>query len=160
MFNDDKKFRRMLEEMTSQTLDEIYEEERRKKARHVGAYLKEIRQKCGLSLREAGELSGLSYSYISMLEKGKKGDIVITVSPQILEKLAEAYNHSYADLLMQAGYYYESQSEREKRAIDVKELLLKQNILSHNGRLLDLEDVMRIMDMIDVLFKEYDYDEE
>jgi SOS regulatory protein LexA len=70
----------------------------------LGELLKKLRGK--KSLREASKLSGLSYSYISSLEKGEhpKTKANIQASPESLKALSKAYNYSYTDLMQAAGY--------------------------------------------------------
>lgn len=65
-----------------------------------------IRLRGTLSLREAAKRSGLSYSYISSLEKGKhpRTGAPINPTPEILRNLAKAYNHPYDELMKLAGY--------------------------------------------------------
>ncbi|WP_339198481.1 helix-turn-helix domain-containing protein [Paenibacillus sp. FSL P4-0176] len=72
----------------------------------LGELLKELRSKKGWSLRKAGEESGVSYSYISMLEKGLHSSTEKNskVSPEQLKKLADAYEYPYNMLMIKAGY--------------------------------------------------------
>lgn len=70
----------------------------------LGELLKKLRGK--RSLREAAKLTGLSYSYISSLEKGEhpKTKASIQASPDSLKSLAKAYNYPYEELMKMAGY--------------------------------------------------------
>jgi transcriptional regulator with XRE-family HTH domain len=70
----------------------------------LGELLKRLRGK--LSLREAAKRSGLSYSYISSLEKGKhpRTGAPINPTPDILRSLAKAYNYPHEELMMLAGH--------------------------------------------------------
>lgn len=72
----------------------------------LGMLLKELRTKKGWSLRKAGDESGVSYSYISMLEKGIHSSTGkhSKVSPEQLKKLANAYEYPYNMLMIKAGY--------------------------------------------------------
>lgn len=72
----------------------------------LGDLLKELRTKKGWSLRKAGEESGVSYSYISLLEKGihSSSEKNSKVSPEQLKKLADAYAYPYNLLMIKAGY--------------------------------------------------------
>ncbi|PYY28321.1 helix-turn-helix domain-containing protein [Paenibacillus illinoisensis] len=65
-----------------------------------GEFLKELRSNKGWSLRKASEESGVSHTYIGMLEKG----INTNVSPEQLRKLADAYDQPYNLLMVRAGY--------------------------------------------------------
>lgn len=71
--------------------------------------LKKIRVERGLSLREVAKRSGLSHSYINLLEKGKHPTtkVPINPSPDILKRLSKAYNYDYIELMEAAGYVVE-----------------------------------------------------
>ncbi|MFJ6210554.1 helix-turn-helix domain-containing protein [Lysinibacillus sp. NPDC092081] len=58
------------------------------------------------SLREIGELTGLSHTYISDVEKGyRRGSKKqLKPSPDTLKRLASAYNYPYEELMKIAGY--------------------------------------------------------
>ena len=58
------------------------------------------------SLREIGEITGLSHTYISDVEKGyRRGSKKpLKPSPDTLKRLASAYNYPYEDLMKIAGY--------------------------------------------------------
>lgn len=70
----------------------------------IGKILRELRGK--MSLREASERSGLSHSYIRYLENGKRPgtNTPINPTPETLRALAKAYNYSYKELMVLAGY--------------------------------------------------------
>ncbi|MBD3342427.1 MAG: helix-turn-helix domain-containing protein [Candidatus Lokiarchaeota archaeon] len=76
---------------------------------HFSNYLKNLRIKNELTLREVEEKSGISFSYISQLEKGSK----VRPHPDILKKLAVVYHVPYITLLEQAGYIQEDASLEE-----------------------------------------------
>lgn len=65
----------------------------------LGAELKELRQKTGLSLREVDKLTGISYTHLNMIENEKR-----SVTPALLRNLANVYNVNYLDLYVLAGY--------------------------------------------------------
>lgn len=65
-----------------------------------GLYLKKIRKERGLTIHQVETYTGVSNSYISLLERGKR-DIP---SPTILEKLAPLYKVPYDELMEAAGY--------------------------------------------------------
>lgn len=79
----------------------------------IGDILRKIREKRGLSLREAARRSGLSHSYINAIEKGKhpKTKVPIRPSPETLDSLSKAYNVSYQELMIAAGYWEGNQKE-------------------------------------------------
>jgi transcriptional regulator with XRE-family HTH domain len=68
-------------------------------------YLRELRQKQRLSLREVGEKVGISTSYLSQIETGER-----VPSAEILRRLAPAYGVPVRDLLEVAGYLDEPEA--------------------------------------------------
>ncbi len=64
-------------------------------AEPFGAYLKALRQKRGLTLRQVEEQAEVSNAYLSQMEQGKRG----LPRARILKKLASAYGVSVADLI-------------------------------------------------------------
>jgi HTH-type transcriptional regulator, competence development regulator len=66
----------------------------------LGKTLKEARTALGWSLREAEEKTGISNAYLSQMEGGK----IKQPSPNVLHKLAETYQLSYALVMEYAGY--------------------------------------------------------
>lgn len=67
---------------------------------NFGSFLKSLRDKGHMSLRDAERESGVSNAYIAQMEKGDRPP----PSPDILKKLAQAYNVTVRELLMRAGY--------------------------------------------------------
>lgn len=70
----------------------------------LGELLKSLRG--NRTLREIAEITELSHTYISDVEKGfRRGSKKpIHPSPDTLKRLAAAYNYSYEDLMKIAGY--------------------------------------------------------
>jgi len=68
-----------------------------------GQYLKYLRDKRHMSLRDVERESGVSNAYLAQLEKGDRSP----PSPDILKKLAVAYNVTVRELLERAGYLEE-----------------------------------------------------
>jgi transcriptional regulator with XRE-family HTH domain len=66
----------------------------------IGEYLRSLREGQKLSLREAAARTGVSVSYITQIENGKRK----APGPEVLKKLAPAYNVPVRDLLRAAGY--------------------------------------------------------
>jgi transcriptional regulator with XRE-family HTH domain len=66
----------------------------------LGSYLKEVRKKSGLSLREVEEATDISNAYLSQLENGR----VTQPSPHILHAVAAVYRVPYETLMERAGY--------------------------------------------------------
>jgi transcriptional regulator with XRE-family HTH domain len=84
----------------------------------LGEVLRELRGK--RSLRSVADITGLSHSYIADIEKGIRRDTKapINPSPEILKRLANAYNYSYEELLKLAGYIEEQEETTEKPTYD------------------------------------------
>ena len=67
---------------------------------NFGKFLKTLRERRNMSLRDVQRQSGVSNAYIAQLEKGDRP----APSPDILKKLARAYNVTVRELLLRAGY--------------------------------------------------------
>ena len=67
---------------------------------NLGHFLKSLRDRQRMSLRDVERESGVSNAYIAQLEKGDRP----APSPDILKKLARVYNVTVRELLMRAGY--------------------------------------------------------
>jgi transcriptional regulator with XRE-family HTH domain len=69
-----------------------------------GKFLEALRGR--MSLREAAHKSGLSHAYIRdlELERNRSTNDKIKPSPVTLKKLSDAYNFSYTELMVKAGY--------------------------------------------------------
>lgn len=65
-----------------------------------GRFLKELRIRRGLSMRELSRRAGISQAYISQMEKGDRGN----PKPEVIVKLAPHLNISYPELMNVAGY--------------------------------------------------------
>jgi len=70
------------------------------KAEEFGKYLRELRQKRNLTIRQIELMSGVSNAYLSQIENGKRG----IPSPEILKKLSQALKVPYEELMAAAGY--------------------------------------------------------
>ncbi|MBN2238813.1 MAG: helix-turn-helix domain-containing protein [Dehalococcoidales bacterium] len=66
----------------------------------LGDYLRSLREHQKLSLREAAARTGVSVSYITQIENHKRK----TPSPDVLKRLAPAYDVPVRDILKAAGY--------------------------------------------------------
>lgn len=65
----------------------------------LGNYLRELRNRKRLTLREVEEQSGASGSYLSQVEQGKRHP-----GAELLRKIAPTYGASVKELLTMAGY--------------------------------------------------------
>lgn len=64
----------------------------------LGETLRDIRSRCGLTLRELSEQAAISPGYLSELERGRK-----EVSSELLASVCAALNISVSDLMMEAA---------------------------------------------------------
>lgn len=69
----------------------------------VGQYLRELRQRVKLSLREVEQKVGVSNSYLSQVETGQRRP-----GTNVLKRLAPLYGVSVKDLLERAGHLVET----------------------------------------------------
>lgn len=76
----------------------------------LGNYLAVLRNAKELSLRKVGELTGISYTNLNMIENGKRN-----VTPALLRNLATLYNADYIDLYEKAGYIDLIEDEMKKK---------------------------------------------
>ena len=67
---------------------------------NFGQFLKSLRNRRHMSLRDVEKECGVSNAYIAQLEKGDRPP----PRPDILKKLARAYNVTVRELLLEAGY--------------------------------------------------------
>ena len=67
---------------------------------NFGEYLRTLRFEQKLSLREAEKLSGVSNSYLGLIERGQRP----IPGADILKKLAPVYNVPVRDMMRAAGY--------------------------------------------------------
>jgi transcriptional regulator with XRE-family HTH domain len=102
---------------------------------NLGERLKKSREKCGLSLKKVYEITGITDSRLSKMERGQ-----ITCTPDDLKKLAHLYNIHLIPLYVLAGYLNEE---------DIKEYqFVFQGVSS-----LDEEEMQHIQAQIDFLNK-------
>lgn len=73
----------------------------------LGKYLEKARKQKNLSLRQVDYKSNVSYSHLSMIEKGERKALPLT-----LKELSKVYDIDYIDLLEKAGYI--DLAEKEK----------------------------------------------
>jgi HTH-type transcriptional regulator, competence development regulator len=66
-----------------------------------GQFLKSLRERQRMSLRDVEKECGVSNAYIVQIEKGDRPP----PRPDILKKLAHAYKVTVRELLMRAGYF-------------------------------------------------------
>jgi transcriptional regulator with XRE-family HTH domain len=76
-----------------------------------GSYLRRLRKEKGLTLKEVEKAAKVSNAYISLVERGRRNP----PHPEILKRLAKAYDVPQRDLLVAAGYLEDDSSERMER---------------------------------------------
>jgi HTH-type transcriptional regulator, competence development regulator len=119
----------------------------------LGALLRRLRG--DLSLREVSEMTGISHTYISDLERymRKGSNREINPSPRTLKKLARVYNYSMEDLLKRAGYLDEvglEETEDGKRAYDLNAILTSHSeVVMWKGKKLSEAQRQKIVSVIE-----------
>lgn len=127
--------------------------------KEFGNYIRNIRKEKKLTIRQVELYSGVSNSYLSLLENGKR-DIP---SPDILKKLARVYKISYTNLMNKAGYIEDkvdnnknennliiAETNTKYRTINdiifrLKERLVEEGIINKNEGISD--------EILDLIFK-------
>jgi transcriptional regulator with XRE-family HTH domain len=111
--------------------------------------LKDIRKRRGYTIREVAGRSGVSAAYISQLENGQRG----TPSPEVLMKLSEGLESSYAQLMQLAGYLEAEpdQQEQRKKPLNLR-TLLRENEVVLDGKALSEKDKQWIERMLTTMF--------
>lgn len=110
-----------------------------------GAKLKELRLKKDLSLRYLGQKCGISYSFISSLEKGR-----FNPSRETVLALAEALNVDPNYLLPLAGYIQTESTKTEllkdiDQGVNEDELIKKYDLMNKIREIDPNEDEVRAM---------------
>lgn len=83
------------------------------KANEFGTYIKRLRNKRGMTIRQLELYSGVSNSYLSQLENGKRG----IPSPDIIKKLSTGLRVDYEELMIKAGYMEEHEGVTKRERI-------------------------------------------
>lgn len=78
-----------------------------------GEYLRKLRKKRKLTIRQLDTYSGVSNSYISQMERGERG----VPSPEILQKLAKPLGVDYEELMKVAGYLNEKNKKESEDSL-------------------------------------------
>jgi len=120
-----------------------------------GLFLEKLRGK--RSLREVAQSSGLSHAYIRdlELERNRSTNDKIQPSPATLKKLAAAYNYSYTELLVRAGYLEETVAVDDSFDFDLDEMLYvevgKREVIYHNAQQAFAHSIESLVDFSDML---------
>lgn len=145
-------------------------------SKNFGQYLRKLRKNRGLTLKELGELTGMSHAYLSQLERGERGVNGIP-APDTLRKLSVPLKVQFFELMVEAGHITEEEwneafiqegfhvdddvvynrvlLNQESPWQDLKQLLENKNSLTYNGW--DLMDDQReqILNMLAILLPTY-----
>lgn len=121
----------------------------------IGAYLKELRLKNNLTTKQVEVKTGISNSYISLIERNKRKP-----SAEILNKLAKAYKVKPDDLLCLVGYLPSIKSKDHLKQIPIynitsieKPFLVSENIEGYSALLPGLES-LPIKDLFAIRIKD------
>ncbi len=76
-----------------------------------GSYMRRLRKSKGLTLKQVESQAKVSNAYISQIERGLRNP----PHPDILKRLAKAYDVPHRALLVAAGYLVEDSTETAKR---------------------------------------------
>ncbi|MGI2336159.1 MAG: helix-turn-helix domain-containing protein [Dehalogenimonas sp.] len=71
-----------------------------------GGYIRQLRQKQRLSLRDVAQKTGISYSYLAQIEHGRRNP----PGPDFMKRLAPVYQVTLRDLLKAAGYLEDAEA--------------------------------------------------
>jgi len=111
--------------------------------------LRNIRKGQGYTIREVADRSGVSAAYISQLENGHRG----VPSPEVLMKLSEGLNASYATLMQLAGYLEQDKLAKAKTNAPINlRRFLRDNEITYDGITLTELDKEWIERMLTALF--------
>ncbi|KPU43853.1 HTH-type transcriptional repressor RghR [Oxobacter pfennigii] len=129
-----------------------------------GKFLRGLRESKDISIRQLSMQSGVSSSYISLLENGKRS----IPKPDILEKLAPCLSIDYEDFMEKAGYIDEKKGEPlvlshfkihmdkediEISLIDIMNYIEKNQNLTIGGHKLSEESRRLLMQAIEIGLK-------
>jgi transcriptional regulator with XRE-family HTH domain len=113
------------------------------------------------SLRDVSSRSGISHTYLGIIEKGidQRSGNPVKPTPETLKTLAKAYNYPYEELMRKAGYLLESNEmyladiKLERMPVELENILLNQRI-TYRGKALNEAERKKILDMLKLLFQE------
>jgi transcriptional regulator with XRE-family HTH domain len=125
----------------------------------LGSLLRQLRDH--ESLRDVSSRSGISHTYLGVIEKGidQRTGNPIKPTPETLKTLAKAYNYPYEDLMRKAGYLQESNEDYSTDIIlppkqFALEDLLQNKMVTYRGKTLNVIERKKILDMLKVLLQE------
>lgn len=131
----------------------------------LGSLLRQLREK--ESLRDVSNRSGISHTYLSIIEKGvdQRTGNPVKPTPDTLKILSKAYNYPYEDLMIKAGYLNEStvnyalnggvidDAMSTEHLIELETVLQRADLV-FKGKGLKEKDRLRAIEMLTLLFHE------
>jgi len=119
----------------------------------LGNYLLNVRKDRRLSLKKVEQLAGVSNAYLSQLERGRRNP----PHPDILKKLAKAYEVPLNELLDAAGYLEEQKGTARRDVEQAFQHVISDPRYKHGTRLkgsaLSLEAKRFIVEMYETITK-------
>ncbi|MFD1736845.1 helix-turn-helix domain-containing protein [Bacillus salitolerans] len=119
----------------------------------LGSILVDVRtNRLKISLRKASDLIGISHNYLSLLEKGvdPRNNRPVQVTPEILKKIAEAYELPIEELLNMAGFLTEFETEK----INLLEMLQSSKEVTFGDKVFSSEEKRKLLTIIDTIWGE------
>jgi transcriptional regulator with XRE-family HTH domain len=125
----------------------------------LGQLLRQLRDH--ESLRDVSNRSGISHTYLGIIEKGidQRTGNPIKPTPETLKTLAKAYNYPYEELMRRAGYLQESNESYltdislSPQTFEIADILQKQRV-TYKGKALNEVECKKILDMLKILLQE------
>jgi transcriptional regulator with XRE-family HTH domain len=113
------------------------------------------------SLRDVSQRSGISHTYLGVIEKGidQRTGNPVRPTPETLKTLAKAYNYPYEELMRRAGYLHESSeayitdNSQTPPIIELEGILQKQCV-TYKGKALNEAECKKILDMLKILLQD------
>jgi transcriptional regulator with XRE-family HTH domain len=113
------------------------------------------------SLRDVSSRSGISHTYLGIIEKGidQRSGNPVKPTPETLKTLSKAYNYPYEELMRRAGYLnersaaYSTEEEglnSNASAVDL-EKVLRDGPAVFKGKELDAAERKKVLDMLTLL---------
>lgn len=113
-------------------------------AKEFGVYIRGLRKNKEMTIRQLELYSGVSNSYMSQLENGKRG----IPSPDILKKLSSGLKVDYNTLMIKAGYMseaYDKCDEELEHFINNVRVWYKKEPETKKERLKTLEEMFEVL---------------
>jgi transcriptional regulator with XRE-family HTH domain len=125
----------------------------------LGILLRQLRDR--ESLRDVSSRSGISHTYLGIIEKGvdQRSGNPVKPTPETLKTLAKAYNYPYEDLMRRAGYLRENNEDYSTEEVlkpapfELADILKSQRV-NFKGRALSEAECKKILDMLKLLLQE------